>query len=37
MIDRSLDGSNFNRLTGYKSQKWHPLIKDMYEFNLSRK
>ena len=36
-IDRSLNGSFFNQLTGYKSKKWPLLIKDMHEFNLQNK
>ena len=36
-IDRSLNGSYFNKLTGYKSKKWSLLIKDMHEFNLQNK
>ncbi len=36
-IDRSLDGSQFNKLTGYKSNSWSLLIKSMYEFNLLNK
>ena len=36
-IDRSLNGSYFNQLTGYKSKKWPLLIKDMHEFNLQNK
>ena len=36
-IDRSLNGSYFNKLTGYKSKKWPLLIKDMYKFNLQNK
>ena len=36
-IDRSLNGSYFNKLTGYKSKKWPLLIKDMHEFNLQNK
>ena len=35
-IDRSLDGSRFNTITGYKTRPWPELIKDMYDFNLSK-
>ena len=34
-IDRSLDPSNFNKITGYKPKLWSELIKSMHEFNLS--
>ena len=34
-IDRSLDASNFNKLSGYKPKLWSELIKSMHEFNLS--
>lgn len=33
-IDRSLDASNFNELTGYRPKSWSELIKSMHEFNL---
>ena len=33
-INRSLDSSYFNRLTGYQNQPWPLLIKSMHEFNL---
>ena len=36
-IDRSLNSSSFNTLTGYKMKSWPELIKAMYEFNLSNK
>ena len=32
-IDRSLNSSKFNQLTGYKPKSWPILIKSMYEFN----
>ena len=32
-IDRSLNSTNFNHLTGYKPNSWTALIKSMYEFN----
>ena len=32
-INRSLDSSKFNKLTGYKPKSWPVLIKSMYEFN----
>ena len=35
-IDRSLDASKFNKLTGYKSQPWPELIKAMHDFNFSK-
>ena len=35
-IDRSLDSSKFNSLTGYKCKPWIELIQSMYEFNLSK-
>ena len=34
-IDRSLDPSNFNKISGYKPKLWSELIKSMHEFNLS--
>ena len=34
-IDRSMDASNFNKLSGYKPKLWSDLIKSMREFNLS--
>ena len=33
-INRTLNGSQFNNLTGYKMKSWPSLIKSMYEFNL---
>ena len=33
-INRTLNGSQFNKLTGYKISSWSSLIKSMYEFNL---
>ena len=36
-INRTLNGSQFNNLTGYKTQSWSSLIKSMYEFNLVNK
>ncbi len=36
-INRSLNGSQFNKLTGYKTNSWPLLIKSMYEFNLLKK
>lgn len=36
-IDRSLNGSKFNKLTGYKVKSWPKLIKSMYEFQLLNK
>ena len=35
--DRSLDGSQFNKLTGYHCKPWPLLIKDMNEFELLSK
>ena len=35
-IDRSLDASKFNKLTGYESKPWHELIKAMHDFNFSK-
>jgi dTDP-4-dehydrorhamnose reductase len=34
-IDRSLDASKFNKLTGYKSKPWPELINAMHDFNFS--
>lgn len=34
-IDRSMDASIFNKLSGYKPKLWSELIKSMHEFNLS--
>ena len=34
VLDRSLDGSKFNKLSGYRSKSWHELINSMYQFNL---
>ena len=36
-INRTLNGSQFNNLTGYKLKSWSSLIRSMYEFNLSNK
>ena len=36
-VNRSLNGSRFNKLTGYRVKSWPLLIKDMYEFELLRK
>ena len=36
-INRTLNGSQFNKLTGYKISSWTSLIKSMYEFNLLNK
>ena len=36
-INRTLNGSQFNNLTGYKMKSWPSLIKSMYEFNLLNK
>ena len=36
-INRTLNGSQFNNLTGYKTKSWSSLIKSMYEFNLVNK
>jgi len=36
-INRTLNGSQFNKLTGYKISSWSSLIKSMYEFNLLNK
>lgn len=36
-IDRSLNGSNFNKLSGYKNKTWLLLIKEMFEFQSSCK
>ena len=33
-IDRSLDASKFNKISGYQPKNWYELIKEMYEFNL---
>ena len=33
-INRTLNGSQFNKLTGYRISPWSSLIKSMYEFNL---
>ena len=33
-INRTLNGSHFNKVTGYKINSWSSLIKSMYEFNL---
>ena len=36
-INRTLNGSQFNKLTGYRISSWSSLIKSMYEFNLLKK
>ena len=36
-INRSLNGSQFNKLTGYEVKSWPILIKDMYDFQLLNK
>ena len=36
-INRTLNGSQFNNLTGYKMKSWPSLIRSMYEFNLLNK
>ena len=36
-INRTLNSSKFNKLTGYKANSWPVLIKSMYEFNLLNK
>mgnify|MGYP001270817911 CR=1 FL=1 len=36
-INRTLNGSQFNKLTGYKINSWPLLIRSMYEFNLLNK
>lgn len=36
-INRSLNSTKFNELTGYKIKPWPILIKSMYEFNLLNK
>ena len=36
-INRTLNGSQFNKLTGYRISPWSSLIKSMYEFNLLKK
>ena len=36
-IDRSLNSSKFNEITGYNAKPWPILIKSMYEFNLLNK
>jgi dTDP-4-dehydrorhamnose reductase len=33
-INRTLNGAQFSKLTGYKINSWPVLIKSMYEFNL---
>ena len=35
--NRTLNGSQFTKLTGYKIKSWPLLIKSMYEFNLLEK
>ncbi len=36
-INRTLNSSQFNKLTGYRPNSWPVLIKSMYEFNLLNK
>ena len=36
-INRTLNGSQFNKLTGYRISPWSSLIKSMYEFNFLKK
>ena len=36
-MDRSLNGSQFNKLTGYKVKSWPELITSMHEFELLNK
>ena len=36
-INRTLNSSQFNKLTGYSPNSWPVLIKSMYEFNLLNK
>ena len=36
-INRTLNSSKFNKLTGYRPDPWPVLIKSMYEFNLLNK
>ena len=36
-INRTLNGSQFNKLTGYRISPWSSLVKSMYEFNLLKK
>ena len=36
-INRTLNGSQFNKLTGYRISSWSSLIKSMYEFNFLNK
>lgn len=36
-INRTLNGSQFNKLTGYRISSWSSLINSMYEFNLLNK
>ena len=36
-INRTLNSSQFNKLTGYRPNTWPELIKSMYEFNLLNK
>ena len=33
-INRTLNGENFIKLTGYQTKSWKSLIKSMEEFNL---
>ena len=37
VIDRSLDGSRFNLMTGYKVPSWEILIQEMHEDSLKKK
>ena len=34
VIDRSLDGSKFTKLSGYRSKSWDELIISMHQFNM---
>ena len=36
-IDRSMNASDFNKLSGYKPKIWTELIKSMHEFNFSNR
>tara|TARA_B100000242_G_scaffold224838_1_gene165365 strand:+ start:1031 stop:1903 length:873 start_codon:yes stop_codon:yes gene_type:complete len=33
-IDRTLDASKFNKISGYKPKNWYEMISEMYQFNL---
>ena len=37
VIDRSLDGSKFTKLSGYRPKSWDKLIDSMYQFNMINK